>query len=103
MFAALDRLEQKRFARAVDFAISRERRFNVGEQAARDGDHVALRGQLQKFIRRRRIHETFLAEARRKQKQEAAGKCQPKATSRYWRGCEPLVRPNKTKAPLQSS
>ena len=50
MFAAFDGFEQKRFALAADFAVGRERRFNVGQQAARDGDQVALRGQFQKFF-----------------------------------------------------
>ena len=45
MLAAFDRFEQKRFALAADFPVGGERRFNVGQQAARDGDHVALRGQ----------------------------------------------------------
>jgi hypothetical protein len=68
MLAALDRLEQKRFARAADFAVGRERRFNVSEQAARDGNHVALRGELQKFIRRRRIHEIIFSRSAGKTK-----------------------------------
>ena len=74
MFAALDRLEQKRFARAADFAIGRERRFNVGEQASRDGNHVALRGQLQKFIRRLRIHEIIFSRSAEKTKAGSRGK-----------------------------
>ena len=72
MFAALDGFKEEGFARAADFAIGRERRFDVREQPARDGNEVSLRGQLQKFFQCRRIHESFLAEARRKQKQEAA-------------------------------
>ena len=43
MFAAFDRFEQERFALAADFAISRERRFDIGEQPARDRNQIALR------------------------------------------------------------
>ena len=53
VFAAFDRFEQKRFARAADFAIGRERRFDVGQQAARHRHQVSLRGELQEFINRR--------------------------------------------------
>jgi len=50
VFAAFDGFEQERFAGAPDFAIGRERRFNVRKQPARDGNEISLRGQLQKFI-----------------------------------------------------
>lgn len=53
MLAAFDRFEQKRFARAADFSVGRKRRFDVGQQAACDGNHIALRGKRQKFIKRR--------------------------------------------------
>jgi len=49
MLAPFDRLEQKRFALAANFTVGGERRFNVSQQAARDGDHVALRGQFQRI------------------------------------------------------
>ena len=52
VFAAFDRFEQERFARAADFAVGRERRFQIGQNAARDGNQVPLRRQFQKFIRR---------------------------------------------------
>ena len=50
VFAALDGFEQERFARPADFAIGRERRFDVGQQPAGDGDQVALGGQLQELF-----------------------------------------------------
>ena len=34
MFTAFNRLKQERFTLSTDFPVSRERRFNVGEQAA---------------------------------------------------------------------
>ena len=56
MFAALDGFKEKRFALPADFAIGGERRFQIGENAARDGNEISLRRKLQKFIQRRRIH-----------------------------------------------
>ena len=56
VFAALDGFEEERFALPADFAVGRERRFQIGEDAARDGNEISLRGELQKFIKRRRIH-----------------------------------------------
>ena len=64
MLAAFDGFKEERFALAADFSVGGERRFNIGQQTARDGDHVALRGQFQEFIQRWRIHKPFLAEAR---------------------------------------
>ena len=56
MFAAFDGLEQKGFALPADFPVGRQRRFNIGQQAARDGNQVSLPGQFQEFIKRWRIH-----------------------------------------------
>jgi len=53
MFAAFDRFEEERLALAADFAVGRERRFQIGENAARDGNEISLRRKLQKFIQRR--------------------------------------------------
>jgi hypothetical protein len=50
MFAAFHGLKQERFALAADFAIGRERRFDVGEDTARHGNQVALARELQKFV-----------------------------------------------------
>ena len=50
MLAALDRLEQERLAPAPDFAISRQRRFLIGQQPARDRNQVSLFGQAAKLI-----------------------------------------------------
>ena len=48
MFAAFDGFEQKRFALPANFVIGGERRFKVGQNAARDRDEISLRGQFQK-------------------------------------------------------
>jgi hypothetical protein len=50
MLAAFDGFKKERFALAADFSVGRKRCFNVGQQAARDGNHVALRGQFQEFV-----------------------------------------------------
>ena len=50
VFAALDRLEQERLARPADLAVGRERRFDIRQQPAGDGDQVALGGQLQELV-----------------------------------------------------
>ena len=49
VFAAFDRLEKKRFALAANFMVGGERRFEIGQQAARDRDEVSQGGQFQKF------------------------------------------------------
>jgi hypothetical protein len=46
VFAALDGFEEERFALAADLAIGGERGFEIGQQAAADGDQVSLGGQL---------------------------------------------------------
>ena len=56
MFAAFDRLEQKRFALSANFAISGKGRLEIGQQTARDRDEVPLRRQFQKLVPRRKIH-----------------------------------------------
>ena len=53
MFAAFHGFKEERLALATDFAISRERRFDVGENAGGDRDQVALIRQFQKFFKRR--------------------------------------------------
>ena len=53
MFAAFHGLKEKRFALPTDFAIGRERRFDVSENARGDGDQVAPSCQFQKVIKRR--------------------------------------------------
>ena len=44
VFAALDGLEEERFALAADFAIGRERSFEVGENGSGDGDEISRGG-----------------------------------------------------------
>src|ERR1039458_5209494 len=68
MFAALDGFKEKRFARAANFAVGRERRFQIGKDAARDGNEISLRRILQKFIQCRRIHETIFSRSAEKTK-----------------------------------
>ena len=43
MLAALDGFKQERFARAADLAVGGERCFQIGQDAARDGNEVSLR------------------------------------------------------------
>ncbi len=50
MFAAFDGFKEERFTLAADFAIGRERRFDVGENARSHGNQVALTRELQKFV-----------------------------------------------------
>jgi hypothetical protein len=52
MFAAFHGFEKKRFTLAANLAIGREWRFDIGKNAAGDGNQVALPRQLQKFIKR---------------------------------------------------
>jgi flagellar basal body rod protein FlgB len=58
VLAAFHGLKQERLALSADFALSRERRLKIRQDAARDGNQVPLRRELQKFIKRRRIHAT---------------------------------------------
>ena len=46
MFAALDGFKEKRLALSANFAVGRERRFQIGENAARDGNEISLRREL---------------------------------------------------------
>src|ERR1700677_1400437 len=56
MLAAFDGLEEEGFARAADFSIDRERSLQVGQNAAGDGNEVALGGALQELRWSRIIH-----------------------------------------------
>ena len=59
VLATFDGLEEERFALPADFAIGRERRFDVGQNAAGDGNQVALSRQLQKFIQQWSDHVSY--------------------------------------------
>jgi hypothetical protein len=56
MLAAFDGLKEKRFALSADFAVSRQRRFEVREQAPSDGNQISAPGQLYKFAFIGKIH-----------------------------------------------
>ena len=58
MLAAFDRFEEKRFALPANFAIGRQRRFEIGQQPARDRDQGCLRAPslLEFFKRRGELH-----------------------------------------------
>ena len=56
VLAAFHGLEQERLALAADFAVGRERRLKIREDAARDGNQVSLRRELQKFFQRWCVH-----------------------------------------------
>ncbi len=71
VFAALDRFTEKRFALAANLAVGRERRFHIGQDAARDRNQVALGGQLHKFSLSRIIHGSLLTSRRRKRHKES--------------------------------
>ena len=57
MFAAFDGFEQERFARAPDFAVGREGCFDIGEEPARDGNEISVRGEFQKLFESGGVHE----------------------------------------------
>jgi len=67
VLTALDRLEQEGFPLPPDLLVGGQRRLEIREDAARDGDEIPLRGQLQKVIKLRRVHvvRESLAEADR--------------------------------------
>ena len=50
MFATFHGLEEKRFALPTNFAIGRERRFDVSKNARGDRDHVALIREFQTIV-----------------------------------------------------
>jgi hypothetical protein len=50
VLAAFDGLEEEGFAAAADFAVGGKRRLEVGQQAARYGDEVALLGEGAEFV-----------------------------------------------------
>lgn len=52
MFTAFDGFEQEGFALAPNLLIRRERRFVISQNAAGDGNQVALFRQLQEFVAR---------------------------------------------------
>ena len=52
VLAALDGFEEERLAGAADFAVGGEGRFQVGQNASRNGNKISLRGELQEFIGR---------------------------------------------------
>ena len=61
VFAAFDGFEQEGLALPANLAIGGERRFQIGQNPARDRDQVALPGQFQKF--RLRSDDTLTAAA----------------------------------------
>jgi hypothetical protein len=71
VFAAFDRFAEEGLALTANFAVGRERRFQIGQNAARDRNQVALAGQFQEFILSWVIHGSFLTRPRRKRHNES--------------------------------
>ena len=71
VLAALDRFAEEGLALAANLAVGRERRFQIGQDAARDRNQVALAGQLQEFILSWIMHGSFLTLRRRKRHKES--------------------------------
>src|SRR5208282_5640829 len=56
VFAAFDGFEKKGFALPANLAIGGERRFQIRQNPARNGDEIALTGPFQKFRLRWIVH-----------------------------------------------
>ena len=56
MFAAFDRFKQERLARPANLAVRGQRRFDISQQPARNGNEISLRSQLGELFEGGRVH-----------------------------------------------